>query len=284
MRISGRNFLFFSFLFYLFTFCFITPLPAQEKIVREGEHKGFIVNESHQIFKVSPIKPGQTIQVFLTPQWIGETSGRLEWRLQDPDGPTLKAGRMTNPEVEPSLMEWTSNSQPKPSAYHIHIRGSGGSDPGEILGQYTLQIYLWDQNDANSGTDAPETYEKAILLPVSEPGTYLFNENFVSSTADVYDIFKIHIKPNHTLTLRASPLQWQGGGEKGKLRWKFLKKSLQMWKEGNCLFHQTTPFVVRVFHPQVKKDPKPALFYLLVQVEGEASLIYTLQVETKEGR
>ena len=284
MRMSGRIFLFLPFLFCLVTLSSVRPLPAQEKIVGEGEHRGFIINEGKQVFKVSPIKPGQTIQIFLAPQWMAEMGGKMEWGLEDPDGATLRVGSKIHPDVEPSLMEWTSNSQPKPSAYYIHVLGSGGMNPGEILGLCTLQIFLWDQNDGNSGTDAPETYEKAIYLPISEPGTYVFNENFVSSTADVYDIFTINIKPNHTLILRASPLQWQGSGQKGNVRWKFLNKSLRIWKEGDCPFPQATPFVVKVFHPQVKTDSKPALFYLLVQIEGEASLIYILQAEMKEGR
>jgi hypothetical protein len=281
---SRRKTLLLAFLFCLVNLTSIHPLPAQERIVGEGEHRGFIINEGKQFFKVSPIKPGQTIQIFLTPRWMVEMGGRVEWRLEDQDGASLRAGSKTNPEVDPSLMEWSSNSQPKPSAYYIHVLGSGGVSSGEILGQYTLQIFLWDQNDGNSGTDAPETYEKALLLPVSEPGTYLFNENFVSSTADVYDSFKINIKPNHSLTLRASPLQWQGSGQKGNVRWKFLNKSFRLLKEGNCSFPKTTPFVVKVIHPQVKTDAKPALFYLLVQIEGEATLIYTLQAEMKEGR
>ena len=273
-----------GFSFLLLGMLWVCPLWAEEKIVGEGEYKGFIVNEGRQVLKVSPIKPGQTIQVFLIPHWIVEMGGKVEWRLEDPEGASLRVSRKTNPEVEPFFMEWTSNSQPKPSAYYIHIRGSGGAYSGEILGQYTLQIFLRDQNDGNSGTDAPETYEKAIFLPISEPGTYLFDENFVSSTADVYDIFKINIKPNHSLTLQASPLQWQGSGQKGKVSWKFLNKSFRLLKGGNCPFPQTTPFVVKVFHPQVKTDTKPSLFYLLVQIEGEASLIYTLQAEMKEGR
>jgi hypothetical protein len=272
--------------FYFLFLCVLwaSPLWAEEKIVGEGEHSGFIVNEGKQVLKVSPIKPGQTLQVFLTPHWTIETGGKVEWRLEDPEGGALRVGSKTNPEVDPFFMEWTSNSQPKPSAYHIHILGSGGVFSGEILGQYDVQIYLRDQNDGNSGTDAPETYEKALLLPISEPGTYLFNENFVSSTADVYDIFKFNIKPNHSLTLRAKPLQWQGSGQKGKVNWKFLNKSFRILKGGDSPLLQTDLFVVKVFHPQVKTDTRPALFYLLVQLEGQASLIYSLQAEVKEGR
>jgi hypothetical protein len=272
----------FSFLFLCVLWAF--PLWAEERIVGEGEHTGFIVNEGRQILKVSSIKPGQTIQVFLTPLWIVEGGGKVEWRLEDPGGAALRVGSKTNPEVDPFFMEWTSNSQPKPPAYHIHIVGSGGAFSGEILGQYTLQVFLRDQNDGNSGTDAPETYEKALLLPISEPGTYLFEENFVSSTADVYDIFKINIKPNHSLTLRAKPLQWHGGGQKGKVSWKFLNKTFRLLKAGDCPTPQSDLFTVRVFHPQVKTDTRPALFYLLVQMEGQASLIYSLQAEVKEGR
>ncbi len=250
----------------------------------EGEHTGFIVNEGSQVLKVSSIKPGQTIQVFLTPHWTVEEGGQVEWKLEDPDGAVLKAGSKTTPEVDPFFMEWTSNSQPKPSAYYIHILGSRGGFPGEILGRYTLQIFLRDQNDGNSGTDAPETYDKALPLPISEPGTYLFEENFISSTADVYDIFKIDIKPNHSLTLRAGPLQWHGSGQKGKVSWKLMNRSFRLLKGGDCPNPQTDLFIVKVFHPRVKMDPRPAVFYFLVQMEGQTSLIYSLQAEVKEGR
>jgi hypothetical protein len=160
----------------------------------------------------------------------------------------------------------------------------GGAFPGEILGEYTLWITLWDQNDGDSGTDAPETFEKALLLPVPKPEAYLFGECFISGTADIYDIYKILIKPNHTLTLRAQPLQWQGVGQKGQARWEFLNKSFKRLKEGISLISQTSPFTVRVFHPRVRSDTKPGLFYILVKMEGEASMVYALEVAMKEGR
>ena len=260
------------------------PLWAEERIVGEGEHTGFIVSEGSQVLKVSPIKPGQTIQVFSTPHWMVEEDGKVEWRLEDPDGAALRAGSKTHPEVDSFFMEWTSNSQPKPPVYLIKILGSKGGFPGEILGRYTVQVFLRDQNDGNSGTDAPETYDKALPLPTSEPGAYLFEENFISSAADVYDIFRIDIKPNHSLTLRAKPLQWHGSGQKGKVSWKFMNRSFRLLKGGDCPNPQTDLFMVKVFHPRVKMDPRPAIFYFLVQMEGQASLIYSLQAEVKEGR
>jgi hypothetical protein len=272
------------FLFILSNFFLFHPLSAQERAVGEGEHRGFIVNEGEQVLKVSPIKPGQTIQVSFTPRWIAEQAGKVNWGLGDQDGVRLRAARQDNPEVEPVFMEWTSNSEPRPSTYSIHIQGMGGAFPGEILGEYTLRIILWDQNDGDSGTDAPETFERALLLPVSKPGSYLFSECFISGTADIYDIYKFLIKPNHTLILRAQPLQWQGTGQKGQARWEFLNKSFKRLKEGIILFPQTSPFIVKVFHPRVRSDTKPGLFYILVKMEGEVSMVYALEVVIKEGR
>jgi len=274
------------FLIFLFLIGLAKPglFFAQENIVGEGEHKGFIINEGLQVFRVGPIRPGQTIEVFCTPQWTKEKGGKVEWRLQDQDGITLKAARQSNPEAEPALMEWTSNSLPRPKAYSIYVQGMDGDFPGEILGAVTLRIFLWDQNDGNSGTDAPETYEKALLLPISEPGTYLFEECFMSGTADIYDIYKIPIKPNHSLTLTAKPLQWKGVDPKGKVRWEFLNKSFRRLKGGDSLFPHTSPFTVKIFYPQVKADTKEAFYYLFVKVEGEVSLIYALHAEMKEGR
>lgn len=271
------------FLFFLANSAAASPLTAQEKIVGEGEHQGFIVNEGEQVLRVSPIKPGQTIQIFLAPHWTTEY-GKVKWWLEDQDGIRLRGGSQDNLTVEPVFMEWTSNSEPRPSAYLIHFQGMGGVSSGEILGQYTLRILLLDQNDGNSGTDAPETYEKALLLRISAPGNYLFDECFISGTADVYDIYKILIRPNHSLTLSAHPLQWKGMNQKGKVRWEFLNRSFKRLKEGTSLFAQTTPFMVKVLHPRVKSDAKPALFYLLVKVEGEVSLVYALHAEMKEGR
>jgi len=259
-------------------------LSAQERVVGEGAHQGFIVNEGEQVIKVSPINPGQTIHVFSAPHWIIEQGGKVVWRLEDQDKVLLKTGSQIQPDSEPFFMEWTSNSEPRPGAYLIRVQGRGGTFPGEILGQYSVSILLWDQNDGHSGTDAPETYEKALLLPISEPGIYNFDECFISGTADLYDIYKILIKPNHSLTLQALPLQWKGTNQKGRVRWEFLNKSFKRMKVGASPFLQTSPFVVKVFHPQVKTDPKPALFYLLVKVEGKVSLVYALQAEIKEGR
>lgn len=274
-------------LIFLLSFL-VCPLSAQERIVGEGEHKGFIINEGRQSLKITSIKPGQTIQVFLTPHWHVEFGGRVQFRLEDEKGELLRStiGIISESAKEESLfLEWTSNSQPNPSAYLIHILGSGGSYGGEILGTYTLQIVLWNQNDGNSGTDAPESFEKALLLPISEPGNYLFEENFISGTADLQDIFKILIKPNHTFTLQAFPAQWHGEeGAKGYLRWEFFNKSLKMLKSGICSYNQANPFTVKIFHPRVKGEPKLALFYLSVKIDGKVSSIYTIQAEVKEGR
>ncbi len=275
-RISG---------FLLFFYAALaSPLQAGEKIVGEGEQIGFIVHEGEQILKASPIKPGQTLQAFVSPQWSSEKDGVVEWVLTDQNGARLRTAHHYQPETEAVLLEWTSNSEPKPNAYFIHIRGKGGSFSGEILGQYTVNLSLWDQNDGDSGTDAPETYEKALELPVSEPGTYHFDECFLSGTADIYDIFKISIKPNHSLTLTVKPLQWNGDDKKARVRWEFLNRFFKRMKEGQCTPGGMSPFVVKVFHPQVKSSNKPAVFYLLVKIEGEVSLIYTLQADMKEGR
>lgn len=260
------------------------PLRAEERIVGEGEHRGFITHEGEQVLKIGPVKPGQTIQAQVSPQWNAGKGGRLEWTLTDSSGAKLRAGSHLQPGEEPLLLEWTSNSEPRPDAYQIQIQGKGGSFSGEILGQYIVQISLWDQNDGSSGTDAPETYEKALELPASEPGLHIFNECFLSGTADIYDIYKISLKPNHSLTLKAIPVQWNGADKRGKVRWDFLNRSLKRMKDGQSSLFEISPFMVRVFHPQVRSGNKPAMFYFLVKIEGEVSLVYSLQVEVKKGR
>jgi hypothetical protein len=260
------------------------PLLAEERIVGEGEHRGFIVREGEQVLVVNSIKPGQTIQAHVAPQWSVEKEGRVEWVLTDGSGNKLRAGSHHQPEEESLLLEWTSNSEPRPDSYRIQIQGKGGGYSGEILGQYVIQISLWDQNDGSSGTDAPETYERALELPLSDSGLHIFNECFISGTADIYDIYKITLKPNHSLALKAVPTQWKGSDKRGKVRWDFLNRSFQSMKNGQNSLSDATPFVIRVFHPRVRSANKPATFYLLVKMEGEASLIYSLQAEVKEGR
>ena len=284
MMIAPRRILHLFFFFLFLIAALVPPLGAEEKIVGEGEHKGLIVNQGEQVLKVAPIKPGQTLQAFLSPEWRVEERGRVEWVLTDQSGATLRTARHHQPEAETMLLEWTSNSEPRPKGYSIRIRGMNGNFPGEILGQYAVNITLWDQNDGNSGTDAPESFEKALELPISEPGTYRFDEGFLSGTADLYDLYKISLKPNHSLSLKAQPLQWNGADKKARVRWEFLNRFLKPMKEGQCPFAQMSPFVVKVFHPQVKSSNKPAVFYLLMKIEGEVSLIYTLQADTREGR
>ena len=274
-------------LFLGFILCGFTapfPLLAEERIVGEGEHRGFVLHEAEQVLTVDSVKPGQTIQAHVAPQWSVGKGGRVEWTLTDGSGVKLRAGSHRQPEEEMLLLEWTSNSQPRPDSYRIQIQGKGGSFPGEVLGQYVVQISLWDQNDGGSGTDAPETYEKALELPLSAPGLHIFDECFISGTADIYDIYKITLKPNHSLTLKAVPLQWKGSDKKGKVRWDFLNRSFNRMKDGQNSLAEESPFVVRLFHPHVRSANRPATFYLLVKMEGDASLIYSLQAEVKEGR
>ena len=278
-----RKRILFFLLYFVAHLAFTRPLSAQEIDLGQGEHQGFILNEVQQVLKVRSIKPGQTIQVVFAPHWTTEKGARVRWSLLDPDKGRLRTVTQSQPETKPVFLEWTSDSVPRPGAYFIHVQGMGGFSPGEILGEYTLRLLLWDQNDAGSGTDAPETYEKALLLPIAEPGTYVFDENFISGTADTYDIYKIFIMPNHSLTLRAQPRHWQGTSPKAKVRWEFLNKSFKRLQEGSSLFGQTSPFVIKVFAGRTKAHTKPALHYLLVKAEGDVSLIYTLQAEMKEG-
>ena len=260
------------------------PTRAEERVVGEGQHRGFIVHEGEQVLKIGPVKPGQTIQVQVSPQWKAGKGGRVEWTLADSGGAPLRAGSQHQPNEESILLEWTSNSEPRPDAYRILVQGKGGEFPGEILGQYIVQIYLWDQNDGDSGTDAPETYEKALELPASEPGLHVFNDCFLSGTADTYDIYKISLKPNHSMILKTTPVQWYGADKRGMVRWDFVNRSFKRMKDGKSSLSETSPFMVRVFHPQVRSGSKPAIFYLLVKIEGEVSLVYSLQVEIQEGK
>jgi hypothetical protein len=284
MIVPGMIPYFLFFLFFLAAALAPPLLAAEEKIVGEGEHKGLIVNEGEQILRVASIKPGQTLQAFISPEWRVEEGGRVEWVLSDLSGATLRTARHHQPEAETLLLEWTSNSEPRPNGYLIRIRGLEGNFPGEILGQYTVNLALWDQNDGNSGTDAPESFEKALELPVSEPGTYQFDECFLSSTADIYDIYRISLRPNHSLTLKAAPIQWKGTDKKAKVRWEFSNRFFKPMKAGQFAVSEVSSFVVKIFHPQVKSSNKPAIFYLLVKIEGEASLVYSLHVDTREGR
>jgi hypothetical protein len=275
---------FICFLAILCWACAALPIRAEEKIVGEGQHRGFIVHEGEQVLKIEVVKPGQTIQAQVSPQWNVKKGGVVEWTLTDSDGAPLRAASQHQPNEESLFLEWTSNSEPRPDSYRIQIQGKGGSFPGEILGQYIVQLSLWDQNDADSGTDAPETYEKALQLPAFEPGLHIFNECFISGTADIYDLYKISLKPNHSLTLKTVPAQWYGAAKEGIVRWDFLNRSFKRMKGGQSSPPDTSPFMVRVFHPQVRSGNKPAIFYLLVKIEGDISLVYSLQLEIQEGR
>jgi len=264
--------------------CIPLVLAAQEKLPGGEEHQRFIVSQGKQAIPIGPVKAGQTIQVFCTPQWNVEEGGRVEWVLTDGEEKRLRLEMQKNPDTRMVLLEWTSNSVPAPKSYRLEIVGGGGNYGGEILGRAHVTVFLRDQNDGNSGTDAPESHEKALLLPAAERGVYVFSECFASGTADIYDIFKIQLNPNHSLIFEAVPLQWKGGDSKGKVRWEFLNKSYKPLKKGQNTPAQAEPFALKVFQPPVKSDPKPGLYYLLVKIEGSVSLFYTLRLEIKEGR
>jgi len=265
-------------------FCFPLFLPAQEKIAGEGEHRSFIISEGKQAIAVGPVMPGQTIQVFCASQWSVEEGGRVEWVLTDGEKTPLRAAAQKNPETDMLLLEWTSNSAPAPKSYRIEIIGGGGAYEGEILGRSHLTVQLKDQNDGNAGTDAPESHAKALLLPASDPGTYVFPECFASGRADTYDIFKIQLQPNYSMQFEALPLQWKGDDPNGRVRWEFLNKSYKSLKKGQSTPAKAAPFELRVFQPPVKSDPKPGLYYFLVKIEGDIGLYYSLHLEIKEGR
>jgi hypothetical protein len=267
--------------FLLLFLLLATSLGAQEVILGEGEHRGSLISQEKQVFKIGPVKPGQTLQVACSPQWSADGVGRVDWTLEDAGGAKLRAASQTSPDAASLSLEWTSNSEPRPDIYVLQIQPSGGG-PGEALGDYSLFILLLDQNDGDSGTDAPESYEKALLLPAQDPRTYVFDDCFLSGTADLYDIYKIQVKPNHSLNFGALPLQWKGS-PKGKVTWEFLNKSYKIMKKGQISPGQSTPLGIKIFYPQVRSDERVGLYYFLVKIEGDASLSYSLHLEIKEG-
>ena len=116
--------------------CFPVLLPAQEKVAGEGEHRSFIISEGKQVIQVGPVKPGQTIQVFCTPQWNVEEGGRVEWVLTDGEEKRLRAASQKNPDTDMLLLEWTSNSAPAPKLYRVEIGGKGGDLRGRNSGAF----------------------------------------------------------------------------------------------------------------------------------------------------
>jgi hypothetical protein len=270
-----------AFLVLILPLLLVSSLHAEELVVGEGEHKGPLISQGKEVLKIGPVKPGQNIQVVCLPQWSLEKEGKVTWSLEDANGTKLRVASHTNPETDSISLEWTSNSGPKPEFYVIQIQASGGSFSGQALGEYTLFILLRDQNDGGLATDAPETYQKALLLPM-EPGNYLFGECFLSGTADLYDIYKIQLKPKHSLSFKALPLQWKGTS-KGKVTWEFLDKSYKPLKRGQISPRQSNPLGLKLFHPKVRSEAKSAVYYFLVKIEGDASLFYSLHLEIKEG-
>jgi len=261
---------------------FASSLQAQEVFLEEGEHTGALISQEKLAFQVGPIKPGQTLQVVCSPLWSADQVGRVDWTLEDAAGNKLRAASQTNPDTNSLSLEWTSNSEPKPESYIVQIQASGGS-PGEALGEYSFFTLFRDQNDGGSGTDAPESFEKALLLPAQDPGIYTFGDCFLSGTADLYDLYKIQIKPNYSLNFEALPVQWKGS-PKGRVTWEFLNKSYKILKKGQSSPEQSTPFGIRVFHPLVRSGEKTGLYYFLVKIEGDASLFYSLHLEIKKGQ
>ncbi|NWF53942.1 MAG: hypothetical protein HXY45_04015 [Syntrophaceae bacterium] len=80
------------------------PLGAEERTVGEGEHRGFILNEDEQVLRVEAVKPGQTIQALVCPQWNEEKRGRVEWALTDGGEAMLRAATHRQPEEQVILL------------------------------------------------------------------------------------------------------------------------------------------------------------------------------------
>ncbi|MBI4495572.1 MAG: hypothetical protein HY697_01420 [Deltaproteobacteria bacterium] len=248
-----------------------------------GEHEGTLAS-GRQVFRIGPVQAGQTVQILALPLWEVEGAAQVTWRLEDPRQGPLRVVRQSAPEAQAAFLEWTSNSEPRPASYLLHMEAAGGSNPGEKLGRYVLRWAFWGQNDGGAETDAPESYKKALSLPLDGPGTFLFQECFISGTADLYDVYKISLPPNHSLTLTARPLQWQGSDPQGQVQWRMLTKNLKALKGDRTPFRDLTPFGVKIFHPRIKADTRPGLYFLLVKVEREVSLVYALEAMVKEGR
>ena len=259
-------------------------LEAQEKVGGEGEYRGFLIHQGRQALRITPSQPGQVLQIELAPQWSNPSGGKMVWELCDGEGQRLRGGSQSFPPNDPLLIEWSSSAEGKPSAYVLQLQGASGSFAGEILGQFTARVSFWNQNDGSSQGDAPESYEKALLLPIFDTGTYLFEENFISALGDPCDVFKIQIAPNQSLSLKIKPLQWKKAGGKAALRIEFLDRSLRKLKEGTLPFPEDSPFMIRVFQPQIRSAKKIGIYHLMLKMEGEASLIYGLEVEVREGR
>ena len=114
----------------IFPICFPVLLPAQDKVAGEGEHRSFIISEGKQVIQVGPVKPGQTIQVFCTPQWSVEEGGRVEWVLTDGEEKRLRAASQKTP--TPICFSW--NGPPTPPLRRNSI-GSRSAERGGLRGR-----------------------------------------------------------------------------------------------------------------------------------------------------
>jgi len=156
---------------------------------------GSLGNKEKEYFYVTDIKPGQEVKVktIFTPD--GEAIASID--LYDENRMDLAncydSGKNTD---IPCEVSWLTNSDRESYKYYIRP----GSDLWGIA-SYLLDISLTNYYDANSQTDAGDTFEKAMDVTSGEYEAYLSGEK----GTDTKDFYKLAVEKGKTLTVKVTP-------------------------------------------------------------------------------
>ena len=195
----------------------ISNVNAQQTLLKGGDsfetavklepgnyQGGSLEAKEKEYFYVEGIKPGQEIKIKGTFTAGSTTYGAnpiLYLLNEDREELTGEMGlSYDTPEV--IIASWLPDSNKDTYKYYIKT----GSDYGS-LASHSLEILVTDYFDANSQTDAADTFEKAMSISHGEHKGYLFSESYKGDTKDFY---KIEVEKEKRLMVEITPPSERG--------------------------------------------------------------------------
>jgi len=160
------------------------------ELITVGEYEGTFLDpatDKRDFYRITDIKPGQKIGVKCVFHVVGSATPSVA--LCDEDRAVVVGGSTT--------LSWTTSSAKSSYIYYIKV-SLGTYFPAygeEPRASYSLEVSITDHYDANSGTDAGDSFESALSVAPGDYDGHLSSGRRESTNAggdDVEDYYRIN--------------------------------------------------------------------------------------------
>lgn len=141
------------------------------------------------------VNAGQTL--YLEGSIVTNKAGLVRHSIHDEDKSPLNDGCVNGKFVSDTI-RWSPDS--RKDSYKFYIRVECVFD-----GQYNLNVSIEDHYDANSGTDAGNTFDTAMNITQGSYDGFLSGKYHGDQGTDLKDLYKLPLEAGETINVKSTP-------------------------------------------------------------------------------